>query len=153
MKGTKTVDLLTGIGFFILGLAVFFYSRGLPTARHGLGSGGYPMLVGILLAVMGLIQAAATLAQKGLPFEFPITKNKRSLISIAAVVGVTFLYAYLLRYLGFLLSTPFYLFGAMMLFGYRRYILAGIVSVCMSVGVFYLFNRVFFIFLPTFRLF
>jgi putative tricarboxylic transport membrane protein len=149
---TKAADLLMGVIFLSLGLVVFFASRSLPSARFGLGSGGYPMTVGVMLAILGLVQTVTSLAKWGLPkFSFP--QDKRELFLIGVAAASTFMYLFLLRHLGFLLLTPIYLFGFMILFGYRKYITAGIVSLCVSTGIFFLFTRVFLVFLPEFNLF
>ena len=153
MKDTKMADFLAGVGLLILGIIVFVMGRNLPSAQYGLGSNGYPMFVGILLAIMGLIQAVTTLIKGGISWKISMPKEKRGLLLLLAVAVWSFLYVYLMASLGFLLTTPFYLFGNMMLFAYRKYVRAVIVSVGMSVGIFYLFTRVFFIFLPTGSLF
>jgi len=152
MNNTKTADLVLGIGICVLGVAVFVAARSLPSARFGLGSGGYPMLVGVLLAGMGALQAILTIAKGGINFQISPPKDMRGSIKITAITVSTFIYVYLLNYLGFLLLTPFYLFGTTILFGYRRYLLAAMISICVTVSIHVMFTRVFMIFLPTFRL-
>ena len=153
MNENKTADFVIGIGTVVFGIVVFISSKALPSAQTGLGSSGYPMFVAVLMIILGL-SLAVPLALKGeLKFQFSGPKDTAAVIKIGVCAAVTFLYVFLLAHLGFLLLTPIYLFGLMMLFGYRKYILAGVVSILLSVGTFYLFTRIFFVFLPTFKLF
>ncbi len=157
MKENKVADFFIGIGIVVFGIVVFMLSSALPSAPTGLGSRGYPMFLAILLIVLGLT-LALPIALKGelkgeLKIQFSGFKDPHAVIKIAVCVAMSFLYVFLVARLGFLLLTPIYLFGLMMLFGYRKYVLASVVSILLPVGVFFLFTRVFYVFLPTFRLF
>ena len=157
MKENKATDFFIGIGIVVFGIVVFMLSSALPSAPTGLGSRGYPMFLAIWMVVLGLA-LALPIALKGelkgkLKIQFSGFRDPQAVIKIVVCVATSFLYVFLVARLGFLLLTPIYLFGLMMLFGYRKYILAGVVSILLSVGVFFLFMRVFYVFLPTFRLF
>lgn len=153
MKENKTADFIIGIGIVVFGVVVLVLSRTLPSAPLGLGSRGYPTFVGILMVVLGLALSLPIVLKGEVKFHFSGLNDKKAAIKIGVCAVMTFAYVYLLNYLGFLLLTPLFLFGLMMLFEYRKYLLAGVVSVLLTVGVFYLFTRVFYVFLPTFRLF
>lgn len=153
MKENKTADFLIGVGVVAFGVAVLLLSRALPTAPLGLGSRGYPMFVGVLMVILGLALAVPVALRGEVKFPLNGLKDKKAAVKIVLCAALTFLYVYLLRYIGFLLLTPVFLFVLMMLFEYRKYLLAGVVSVVTTVSIFYLFTRVFYVFLPKFKLF
>ena len=152
MNKTKTADLIVGIGVMALGVFVVNYANGLPSQGHGLGSAGYPRILGIFLVFLGLLQTVVALKSRG-TIQFRLPKDKREAGMVILAIVITYLYIFLMRHVGFLYLTPIYLFVTMMLFGYRKIVIAAISSIAISVGVFYLFTRVFFIFLPTGTLF
>ena len=152
MKDTRLFDLFVGIGIIALGIAVYINASNMPSARLGLGPGGYPMFLAVLLIIMGVILTVSILRKGGVSFKIKLPKDKAPTIKIVVTGAATFLYLFLMSHLGFILVTPFYLIGIMALFGYRRYIISVPVSVILTICVFYLFTRVFFIFLPTFGL-
>lgn len=149
MKENKAADFFIGIGIVIFGALVFAMSRDLPTAQFGLGSSGYPMFVSVLMMILGAVLAISAIAKGKIKLQFSAPADKTPILKTAFATAATFLYVFLLPHIGFLLLTPVFLFGLMLLFGYRKYVLAAVVSILLSTGVFYLFSRVFFIFLPT----
>ena len=153
MKQAKTADIISGVLFLGLGIFVINYASDLPRAQAGLGSGGYPTFLGILLVMCALVQIALAIKAGGLRLRFAMPKDKREAAMICIFLLVIYLYVVALPIIGFLYLTPVFVFGIMMLMGYRRYIVAAAVSIGFSAGVFYLFTRVFMIFLPTGNLF
>ena len=151
MKKARPADLIMGI-FFML-LAVFWYYQATKMVKVDLGIGpaGYPKFVSAGLFFLGLIVVVQTIF-KGLPkWEFKL--DRKALVRQVIFFGVTFLYIWLLRYLGFLIITPFYLFFQCWFFGYRKLIIAGIMSIGLTAGIYYVFRMIFLIMLPEFRLF
>jgi uncharacterized membrane protein len=66
---------------------------------------------------------------------------------------MAFVYVRLLKPIGFPLLTPFFLYGTIMLFGYKKKRTAAIVSIGATAVIFLLFNVVFMVFLPVGRIF
>ena len=64
------------------------------------------------------------------------------------MVVITFLYYKLMKPVGFLLTTPIYLFSSFMLFKYKNKIKGLVVAVVFTVVVYFLFTKVFMVFLP-----
>ena len=79
--------------------------------------------------------------------------EKKPTMLFLAAVALCVLYVILVPTVGFMLLTPFLIFGMMLLFGNRNYLMCVIVSVVTTVLVWLLFTKVFMIFLPTCRLF
>ena len=153
MKENKSADFLIGIGIAVFGAVVVILSRTLPTAPLGLGSRGYPTFVAILMIILGIGLALPIVLRGEVKLQFSGLKDKRAAAKIAACAVMTFAYVYLLNFFGFMLLTPFFLFALMMLFEYRKYIPAAVVSILMTASVYFLFTRVFYVFLPKFKLF
>jgi hypothetical protein len=59
----------------------------------------------------------------------------------------------MLKFFGFPLLTPFFLFGTIALFGYRRWWKNAIISVVATGIIFVLFNVIFMVFLPIGKIF
>lgn len=150
VKDTRAADLGVGIGFIALGGIVIHLASQLQKMPRGIGPGGYPRVVAYMMILLGLIQAARVLA-KGMP-KFGFSVDRRQFALVAAAIAASFIYVYLVRYLGFLLLTPFLLFLVIMLFGYRKYLKAAVISVCVSTALYIVFAKIFMIFLPTFNL-
>ena len=151
VKDTRISDLLAAIGTLILGIGAFVLSSSLPTAKIGLGSGGFPRVIGFCLILLGAIQMVFT-CMKGFR-NVQVQLDWATIRPIAATAAIAFLYVGLLRQAGFLLLTPLLLFSVMMLFGYRKYLSAAIISIVTSVVIYVLFSKVFMIFLPECRWF
>lgn len=151
MKDTRVSDLCTSLGIMVMGIGVIVLSLSLPSAALGLGSGGFVRVIGFCLALLGAIQTVLT-CMKGFS-NICIRFDWASVRPVAAAAAIAFLYVGLLRQGGFLLLTPPLLFLSMMLFGYRKYLVAAIISVVTTVVIYFLFTRVFMVFLPECRWF
>ncbi len=126
MKEKRFSDLVIGVVFMALGLTVFLMANQLQTVKLGIGPAGFPKFIAVLLALLGAVMTVSALCV---------------------------LYVILVPTVGFMLLTPFLMFGMMLLFGNRNYVMCAIVSVVTTVLVWLLFTKVFMIFLPTCRLF
>ena len=49
---------------------------------------------------------------------------------------------------GYLLTTPIYLFASFMLFGYKKKVKGAVIAVIFTVCIYLLFTKVFMVFLP-----
>ena len=151
MKDTRFPDMVTGIVLMLLAAYWFFVANGMTKVDLGIGPGGYPMFVSAGLFVVGLILTVQSL-MKGLPK--PQGKiDKKAALRVVIFVVVTFVYVRLLRYVGFIILTPPYLFFACCFFQYRRKIVAGIASIVVTAILYIVFRMIFFVPLPVFRLF
>lgn len=151
MKDTRLSDFIAAVMIIGLGVMAIVISASLPAASTGLGSGGYPTVIGWCLIVLGAIQLVFTV-RKGfanIQVHFDFTKMWPS----AAVVACCFLYYFLLRKIGFLLLTPLLLFAVMWIFQYKKILPAAVISIVTTVTIYLLFTKVFMIFLPEFSLF
>jgi len=148
----KFSNVCLGLGFVILGTAVFFMAGQLQVVKRGIGPGGYPRVVAIMMVLLGI-----TLAVENMIGEFPkpdySVENARGWLKTLVLIVGTLVYIWLMRILGFLLLTPFYMGFTLVLFSHRDWKKVVGISVLTTVVLYVLFVKVFMIFLPSFRLF
>ncbi len=150
MKDTKkAADFY--IGLFVMALSVIFFIEAgkLPTQARGIGPGDYPRVICTMLFVLGLVQVIrvlvtshgfATVDWKGC--------NGHYMLRVGIFIVATYVYYKLLKPVGFPLVTPVYLWGIMMLYGYKRKVLAAVISIIFSLVIFFLFTKVFMVMIP-----
>lgn len=151
MKKKPFSDLVIGIAFIVLGIFVLILSRSLNKVKLGIGPGGFPTFISVLLMLLGTVQTVSTLRTG---FEAPaFAADRRQTLLFLGAVALAVLYVLVIPVAGFLLATPVLVFGMMMLYGNRKYLLCAVISIAVTVAVWALFTKVFLIFLPAGRLF
>jgi hypothetical protein len=162
---TPRADFFTGVGIVIFSAVMFVVAgRMPPTASFGLGPGGYPMLVtgvlialGTILAIQGWVEtrrAARQAAQS--EGSAPGTVPKKSLFVLRELQGIAilaisfWLYVFLIKYLGYLITTPIFLFLFLLQYGDRKWLRMILVSVITTATTWVIFVYAFRIFLPDF---
>ena len=146
----KAADLWVGCAMMVVSIIFFVSAWKMPDSPRGIGPGDYPMFVCVLLFILGLVQALRVLVtEKGIPGIDWQGVNKRFLLRAFIMFAATFLYYFLMRIIGFPITTMVYLFGSMMFFGYKNKIKAAIISVVFTLFVYLLFVRVFQVLLPS----
>ena len=151
MKNTRRADFFMGLSFVFLAIFWFVEAEGMLKVDEGLGPGDYPKVVAAGLFVLGFLLTVSSLLQ-GLPRKEGVMDRKAAARLLIFVV-VTVVYVQLMKSLGFLLSTPFYLFFGTWFFGYRKRVIAVISSIGMTAAIYIVFRMVFQVMLPEFRLF
>lgn len=150
MKDTKkAADFI--ISIILIALSVFLYMTAdkMPGATKGIGPGDYPKFICAILFVLGVIQLISVIVSaKGIPLIAFNEINKKYLLRALIMVVATFVYYKLMKPIGYLLTTPLFLFGSFMLFGYKKKIKGVIIALVFTVVVYLLFTKVFMIFLP-----
>ncbi len=144
------IDLWTGIGLIALGAWVFYLTDFLPKVSQGIGPGDYPRVAAAGLVVMGGLLAVEGLRKLRVPGGAMF--DTRGLLRIAALAILTYVYILALPLLGFLLTSPIFLFCAMLLFRVEKKRLAALISVVLSVAVDLIFYHFFQVVLPRFSL-
>lgn len=146
---SKKADFISGLIFFAVGLIFFLNTLGMKKPRLGLGSAGFPRLVTFCLILCAVIlMVKALIARRKV--EQPVRMKRSFVLSFLGCAFLFVLYVYLLRRLGFLILTPFFLFFAMYFFGARRYVMNAVLSVVTSLALYYVFTLVFKVPLPRF---
>ena len=151
MKETRFADMITGI--LIMSLAAFWFYEGnkMMKVDLGLGPGSYPMFVSVGFFFVGLLLFIQNVI-KGVP-KPQLTIDRKVVLRTIIFILVSFVYVRAMRYLGFLLLTPPYIFFACCFFQYRKKVIAVIASIVVTAILYVVFRMIFFVALPTFRLF
>ena len=150
MKDTKkAADFWISILIIAISIIFFISADAMLDSDRGIGPGDYPKVICAVLFVLGVIQLASTLiSSKGFPLIDFKTINGRYLLRALIMLAFTVLYYKLMRKVGFLITTPIYLFASFMLFGYKKKIIAAVIAIVFSVVVYFLFTKVFLVVLP-----
>ena len=151
MKKKPFSELVIGIVCIALGLAVYMAAGNLQQVKLGIGPGGFPRFIGILLAILGVAQTAMTL-KSGVNAP-AVNVDKRAASLFAAAVAMSVAYVLVVSTIGFIIATPLLLIGLMILFGERSIVKMLIISIITTVCIWLLFTKVFMIFLPVGRIF
>jgi len=154
---TRKRDLFIGIGFLLLSIGVWIASfsiKRLVVSR--IGSAFVPQLAASLLGILSIIlivqsvaaksKAVPEASQKEKP-EVSAESRKRVLLTFLLIL----LYLALLEPVGFLITTAFYLFFQFLVLSRKKpnLPLYGLIAVSTSIIVYYLFVKVFILFLPA----
>lgn len=100
----------------------------------------------ILLGVMLFLSVAVTIQGFNQP-SAPITRQQ--LLLVFAVVGLTGVYILSITAVGFLISTVVFVFALPWLLGYRNLLVIGAVTGLYPIAVWYVFEKIFKIILPS----
>lgn len=155
----KYWDLASGIAFLVLSITVFIGAQHVKTlAVSSIGSGFFPSVVSVLLAITSIAIIAGGIVQARKPDPSPASKARASTEEKPRVWGVigTFAlmagYALLISKLGFLITTTLYLFVQMNILSpkqSRRQLMFAIIAVLAAVIIYYTFVKVFNLMLPA----
>ena len=151
MEKARHADLIMGIVFMALAAFWFYHASQMRQVELGIGPAGYPKFVSVGLFILGLILTVQSLI-KGLP-KWDVKVDWKGILRQVIFFAVSLAYIRFMRYLGFVALTPFYLFFLCWFFGYRRYVVAAIMSIGLTAGIFIVFRMIFHVMLPVFRLF
>ena len=150
MKDTKkAADFWIAILVIALSIIFFIQADRMPGSDRGIGPGDYPKVICYVLFALGAIQLVTVIIRsKGIPLIDFKSINSRYLLRALIMLLLTLLYYKLLKPVGFLLTTPLYLFASFILFGYKKKVKAAIIAIVFSVVVYFLFTKVFLVILP-----
>ncbi|MBX3530691.1 MAG: tripartite tricarboxylate transporter TctB family protein [Rhizobiaceae bacterium] len=159
---THWKDVISALVLIVVSIAMFFASNGLEAkTRMDIGPDFMPKLVAVLtlalsvvLLVQGLrrnraLRAAGKLpGQAGVPRQGDFLERHADWLSLLLIVAYTFAF----EPLGYLVATACYLFlqfTVMAKADERRYLPFAVVAVAVSALSYYVFLRLFYVFLPV----
>ena len=150
MKDTrKAADFWVALAVVVISVVFWIQADKMPQSTRGIGPGDFPKFICAILFFLGIVQLVSVVVKcKGIPLIDFKNVKVRYLVRVLIMFVLTFVYYKLLKPVGFLLTTPFYLFASFILFGYKKKLTAAIVAVVFSVAVYFLFSRVFMVILP-----
>ncbi len=157
---TGRADIVVGGLFLTVSVVFFILSFDFPVKRAGLSPTIFPGFVTAVMFLLSaglIIQGARKLRSEPSPAEIRpsgLTEEKKMFILrfiLLAVLGIG--YTRIISKAGFVLSTPFMLAGAMLIFNERKWYRILLVTV-ISTGILYsLFRIIFRVPLPRFDLY
>ena len=151
MKNTRFVDMVSGAVIMLVSAYWFFEANRMMKVEFGIGPGGYPKFASGGLFILGFILFFLNII-KGLPRPTDKIKKKeltRQIVYVAATIA----YVWAMKYLGFLLLTPFFMYFSCWFFEYRKKRVAVIASIGVTAVLYVIFRLIFFVALPEFSLF
>lgn len=129
-----------------LGLYVILTARTFPEGTGGvLGPGFFPILLGILLIGLSALQLFNTRKEKAVATAFLTESTKRVLFACLIIIG----YMAGIAILGFLISTPLFLFGIMWFFSVRKWSTLLISSIATTAVLYFVFLKFLSVSLPA----
>ena len=134
---------------FMLAYLFFAFQFNATTVTGDIfGAGGYPKILSVLGLVLIIIITINVVKRKE-KVRIPMLDIK-SIDGKAVLLNVTMLTSYLvlMNYIGFLISTPLYLFGSTRFMGYKKIMPLMIYTAVLSIVLIFIFGKVFYVPLP-----
>lgn len=151
---TLNRDFITGAVVLCIGIAFFCLTFSINESTvSGVGAEFMPRLIAAMFGIMGIIMMGMAMAQKAVAKEDK--KDKKApdgYLLVTLNILLFFFYLYTLEDVGFLLTTPVYLFLQMWILsapGEARPRRFAVVSVLTAIGSYYLFLKAFQVILPA----
>ncbi|HER25375.1 MAG TPA: tripartite tricarboxylate transporter TctB family protein [Candidatus Atribacteria bacterium] len=149
-------EILLSIFFMIISMAIYFLTFQFPKQTVALSPKVFPQFVSVglfLLSLILLLQGISGAKKESEQKKVKSDLNKTVLIKILIMIILAFLYLRILPLAGYLIATPLFLAGSMLLFNEKRWFLIVTISIFATVLFYILFRIVFRIPLPRFNLF
>ncbi len=141
-----TISRIFSSAMIALGLYVILTARTFPEGTGGvLGPGFFPILLGILLIGLSALQLFNTRKEKAVATAFLTESTKRVLFACLIIIG----YMAGIAILGFLISTPLFLFGIMWFFSVRKWSTLLISSIATTAVLYFVFLKFLSVSLPA----
>lgn len=159
MRFSRHKDLIAGVFLFVVALVYFILSFQvrLTNIDRLVGSRFFPQICGVLLMLFSILLIAGDfLKNRALPpapsGEVSAPAGPKPVYRNTVLALLSFaLYIVLMDLVGFTISTLAYLFSQMALLqgtGRKKWLLYGMLSLCSTIAIYYLFNNVFLLMLP-----
>ncbi|MGD1833077.1 MAG: tripartite tricarboxylate transporter TctB family protein [Sphaerochaetaceae bacterium] len=140
------ISRILSVSAIILGLYVIVAASQFPEGADGVpGPGFFPVILGIMIILLSVLQLFNTRKDKDDDTKFMNEGTRRVLISCAIIIG----YLVGMEVLGFIISTPIFLFSIMWYFSVRK--ISTLISIpLVSTGILYfVFLKFLSVSLPT----
>ena len=149
-------EIILSIILIIISTVVFILTFQFPPQTVALPPTAFPRFVSICLLILslvlliqGIIGVKNAPPKKNVKFKL----NKTFIIKLMLLTFLAFLYTRLITIVGYIVATPPFIVGNMLLFNEKRSIWIIVVSITTTVLLYILFRIIFKIPLPRFSLF
>lgn len=148
----KKKDMILGIASIVLGVAAYLGSSRFPTGTSAdtLGAAFFPRLVAVIVMVLGASIIIGALRKKedekaaGKKAASKPVSHRR----VIAIIALLFVYYFALLNIGYISSTFMLIMVGAYILNYKNIKVTLIVSSCISIGLYLLFTKVFYIRFP-----
>lgn len=148
-------EIFFGVLLMAVSITMFALTFQFPQQTIALPPTAFPRFVStclFLLATILLIQGILGLKHPPEPHKTAQKLDKTFLLRFVAMIVLAFTYTRILPFTGYIIATPPFLAGTMLLFNEKRWIWIGAVSLITSTVLYGLFRMIFKVPLPRFNL-
>lgn len=149
-------EIFLSIIFIVISITIYILTYQFPQQTVALSPTVFPRFVSACLFIISLtllIQGIAGIKRDPEQNKVKLTLNKAFIIRLLLMIFLAFFYTQILPLIGYVLATPPFVAGAMLLFNEKRGIWIIAVSIITTALLYILFRIVFKIPLPRFSLF
>jgi len=149
-------EILLSIIFMIISITIYILTYQFPKQTVALSPAVFPRFVSACLFIISLtllIQGIAGIKKDSEQKKVKLTLNKAFIIRLLLMTFLAFFYTRILTIVGYVVATPPFVAGTMLLFNEKKWFLIVTVSIVTAVLFYILFRIVFKIPLPRFNLF
>jgi len=149
-------EILLSIFFMIISMTIYILTYQFPKQTVALSPKVFPQFVSACLFILSLvllIQGITGIKKESEQKKVKLALNNIFLLKILTMIILAFFYLRILPLTGYIISTPLFLAGSMLLFNEKRWFLIVPVSIVATALLYILFRIVFKIPLPRFNLF
>lgn len=149
-------EILLSIFFMIISMTVYVLTYQFPKQTVALSPKVFPQFVSaclFMLSLVLLIQGITGVKKESEQKKVKLTLSKIFLLRMLIMIILAFFYIRILPLIGYIISTPLFLAGSMLLFNEKRWFSIVTVSIVATALLYIFFRIVFKIPLPRFNLF
>ena len=141
-------NLISSIAFLLIGVSYTYFTYWLPirTLPHSPGPSFFPWVIAICFLSLSILLLCKNFIDKE---EKEEKEEKIFVKKVLVLILLMLIYISLLPFTGFLLITPFFFASFMYLTSEKRFFYITFFSISIPLFIFYLFQNVFSIFLPS----
>jgi len=149
-------EIFLSIVFMVISMTIYILTYQFPQQTVALSPTVFPRFVSTCLFIISLtllIQGIAGVKKDSEQKKVQSTIYKVFILKLLLMILLAFFYTRILPLAGYIVATPPFLAGAMLLFNEKRWFRVMAVSIITTVLLYILFRIVFKVFLPRFSLF
>lgn len=149
-------DIFLSIIFIVISITIYILTYQFPQQTVALSPKVFPRFVSTCLFILSitlLIQGIAGAKKNSEQKKTKLILNKIFILRLLLMILLAFFYTRILPLIGYILATPPFIAGTMLLFNEKRWIWIMSVSIITTILLYVLFRLIFRIPLPRFDLF
>jgi len=149
-------EIFLSIVFIVISITIYILTYQFPHQTVALSPKVYPRFISaclLILSVVLLIQGVTGVKKNSEQKKTKLILNKIFILRLLLMILLAFFYTRILSLTGYVIATPPFVAGAMLLFNEKRWIWIIAVSIITTALLYVLFRMIFRVPLPRFDLF